>query len=221
MKRIVLAIAVVVALSSVVSAEILLTASPLGAGKMGWLAAGRYDTNIGANVTQISGGGFLGYGVMDKLDVFAKVGYGTQSGLPVGLSSSSGIMMGLAARYQFLAENKKDMPVSVAGVLGYQSSTVTSNITGLGSFQTVQGDIGVGAIVSKVIVPWVPYGALVYHSLNQGAGVTGSNVEIAVGSQMALSTSSAIIGEVALNSITIGGASVSDTQISLGYTAKL
>ena len=129
-------------------------------------------------------------------------------------------MAGVAARYQLLAENAKDMPVSVAAVLGYQASTATVNYL-LGSGQAVQGDIGLGAIVSKVMVPWVPYGAVVYHSLNQGAAGTGSNVEIAVGSQMALSKTSAIIGEVSLNSITIGGASASDTQISLGYTAKI
>ncbi len=217
MKKLILALAVIIAISAVASADVLNTANTLGAGKMGWLAAGRYDSNPGGiSATMMGAGGFMGYGVMDKLDVYGKIGYGTYSNLPLGLSSSSGMVLGLAAKYQVLAEGT-DMPVSVAGVLGYQASTVTSN-TILGSFQTVQGDIAIGAIASKVIVPWVPYGALVYHSLGQG--VTGSNMEIVVGSQMLLSETSAVIGEISLNSVSLGG-TYSNTQISVGYTSKI
>ena len=220
MKKLVLIFGVILALSSVVSAEVLLTANPMGAGKMGWLAAGRYDSNIGGNATVIGAGGFLGYGVTDKLDIYGKLGYGSYGNLPAGLTANA-IMLGLAAKYQLVAENGKDMPVSVAAVLGYQPSTVTASFGGL-SAQAVQGDIGFGAIVSKVIVPWVPYGALVFHSLTVNPGATtGSNLEIVAGTQMLLSKTSAVIGEVSLNSISSGGASTSNTQISLGYTAKI
>lgn len=220
MKKLVLVFAFIIALSAVASASVLQTANPLGAGKMGWLAAGEYDSNMGSNATLIGAGGFLGYGVMDKLDIYGKLGYGAYGnlgGLLGAPTSGSAITVGVAAKYQLLAENAKDMPVSVAAVLGYQASTTTLNYL-LGSGQGVQGDIGIGAIVSKIIVPWVPYGAFVYHSLNQNAGAaTGSSTEIVVGTQMLLSKSSAVIGEVSLNS----SSGTSNTQISLGYTAKI
>ena len=224
MKKLVIALTVIIALCSVASANVLLTANPLGAGKMGWLAAGQYDSNVGANATLMGAGAFLGYGVMDKLDVFGKVGYGSYGnlgGVIGGPSSGTAIGLGVAARYQFLAENAKDMPVSVAGLLGYSSSTATLNYVGFTGVGTT-GDIGVGAVVSKVMSTWVPYGALVYHSLTSNPGaVTGTNLEIALGTQMLLSKTSAVIGEVTLNSMSSGGANTSDTQISLGYTAKI
>jgi len=222
MKKFILAITVIIAISTVASASVLQSANTLGAGKMGWLAAGEYDSKpiMGSDATVIGAGGYLAYGVMDKLDVFGKVGYGSYSNLGAGITGSS-MIFGVAAKYQLLAENAKNMPVSVAAVLGYQPSTTTFNFGGA-SAQAVTGDLGIGAIVSKVMVPWVPYGAVVYHSLagNPGA-TTGTNLELVVGTQMLLSKTSAVIGEVSLNSMSSGGATASNTQISLGYTAKI
>ena len=221
MKKLVIALAVIIVLSAVASADVLLTANSLGAGKLGWLAAGQYNSNMGSNITQMGGGLALGYGVMDKLDVYGNVGYATQAGLPPVLSSSSGLMFRLMGKYQVLAEGK-DMPVSVAGLAEYQTATVSYNTVFATSGQTVQGDIGIGAIVSKIMIPWVPYGALVYHSLTSNPGaVTGSDLEIALGSQMLLSRSSAVLGEVSLNSNSSGGATFTNTQISLAYMAKI
>jgi len=221
MKKLILAITVIIAISTVASASVLQNANTLGAGKMGWLAAGEYDSNMGGNETLMGAGGYLAYGVMKNLDVFGKIGYGSYGNLPAGISSQTAMMVGIAGKYQLLSENGKDMPVSVSALLGYQGSTATVN-TILGSGQAVMGDIGIGAVVSKVLVPWVPYGALVYHSLLTNPGsITGTNLEIVVGTQMLLSKTSAVIGEVSLNSISSGGATTSNTQISLGYTAKI
>lgn len=207
-------------MASFASASVLVTANPMGAGKLGWLAAGQYDSNMGGNATLLGGGGFLAYGATDKLDIYGKLGYGTYGNLTAGWTQSV-IMVGVAAKYQLLAENGKNMPVSVAALLGYQPSTVSWGVAGF-SGQVVQGDIGIGAVVSKVMVPWVPYGALVYHSLTTNPGAaTGTNLELAVGSQMLLSKTSAVIGEVSLNSMSTGGVTTSDTQISLGYSAKI
>jgi len=221
MKKLLMALTIVIVLSAVASAEVLITANPMGAGKLGWLAAGRYDSNISSSMTLMGAGGFLGYGVNDKLDIYGKVGYGSYGNFAVGVSSGSTMMTGIAAKYQLMAENGKDMPVSVAALLGYQASTATFNYI-IGSAQAVQGDIGIGAVVSKVIVPWVPYGAVVYHNLTTNPGATtGTNLEVVLGSQMLLSKTSAVIGEVSLNSISSGGSTSSNNQISVGYTAKI
>lgn len=223
MKKILLALVAVVLMASFASASVLQSANTLGAGKMGWLVAGEYDGNIwGGNETLIGGGGFLAYGVTNQLDIIGKVGYGAYGNMAAGVDSASVVMFGVAAKYQLLAENATNMPVSVAALVGYQPSTGTVN-TALGSGQLTLGDLGVGAVVSKVMAPWVPYGALVYHSLTSNPGATtATNLEVVLGTQMLLSGSSAIIGEVSLNSNTpSGGASFTNTQISLGYTAKI
>lgn len=224
MKKVLLALVAVVLMASFASASVLQSANTLGAGKMGWVVAGEYDGNIwGGNETLIGGGGFLAYGVTDQLDVIGKVGYGSYGNVtPIGIDSASVMMLGVAAKYQLLAENATNMPVSVAALVGYQPSTTTVN-TALGSGQLTLGDLGVGAVVSKVMAPWVPYGALVYHSLTSNPGATtATNLEIVLGTQMLLSKTSAIIGEVSLNSNTPSvGAAFTNTQISLGYTAKI
>lgn len=223
MKKILLALVGVVLMASFASASVLQSANTLGAGKMGWLVAGEYDGNIwGGNETLIGGGGSLVYGIMDQLDIIGKVGYGAYGNMGAGIDSANMIMLGVAAKYQLLAENATNMPVSVAALVGYQPSTTTVN-TAWGSGQLTLGDLGVGAVVSKVMTPWVPYGALVYHSLTSNPGATtATNWEIVVGTQMLLSRTSAIIGEVSLNSNTPSvGAAFTNTQISLGYTAKI
>ena len=74
MKKILLALTIIAVITSVASASVLVTANPIGQGKWGWLAAGQYDSNAGLSATQIGAGGYVGYGVMDKLDVYAKIG---------------------------------------------------------------------------------------------------------------------------------------------------
>ena len=221
MKKIILTLVLIMITSSLASANVLMTANSLGAGKIGWLIDGKYDSNTQStgNVTFTGVGGFLGYGLTEKLDIFGELGYGTYGNLPSGLSARE-IMLGLAAKYQLVTESG-DMPVSVAALLAFQPSTATLTL-GSASGQAVQDDISLGAIVSKVTGPWAPYGALVYHSFTTNPGATtGTNLEIALGSQMHLSKASALVGEVSLNSISTGGTSFSDTQVSLGYTAKI
>jgi hypothetical protein len=225
MKKILLVLAIIIVISSAASASVLVTASPLGQGKWGYLLGGQYDMVSAANSNLYGLGGFLGYGVLGNMDVYGKLGYGVYCNLPTAAgspTSASALITGLALKYTFLQENAKTNPVSVAGLLGYQTTTVTWNYL-LGSAQTAAGDIGIGAVVSKVLVPWVPYGALVYHSLNSntaGVATSGSNIEVAVGTQMLLSKSSAIIGELSYNSFSLG-TTYTDTQISIAYSAKI
>jgi hypothetical protein len=224
MKKLIVSIIAVLALCSMASASVLITANPLGAGKMGWLAAGEYDMNSQANMNMYGVGGFLGYGINGNLDLYAKLGYGINPSVALGLSSMNDLSMGLALKYTFINESQTagGSSVSLAGVLGYQADTVTAGITGAGNTVSAQGDIGVGLIVSKIMVPWVPYGAAVYHSLNVNPGsVTGTRTEVAVGTQMLLSKNSAIVGEFSYNSFGGNVGSFTNNQLSLAYSAKI
>lgn len=217
MKKVLLALMAVLLTASLASAEVLVTANTLGAGKWGYLGALRYGMNSTANSNSYALGGFGAYGVMDNLDVYGKVGYGIGANPPAGLTTN-GITLGLAAKY-LLVNESKSMPVSIAALAGYQTTTTNYNFTGF-SAQTAVGDIGVGAVASKLMIPWVPYFAAVYHSLNN-AGATGSNVELAVGTQMLLSRTSAVVGEFSYNSYNWSGATNTDSQISVAYSAKI
>lgn len=216
MKKIISAIFVFVAIASLAGATVLVPANTLGAGKWGYLGAASYGISSIANSNFYAVGGFGAYGVTDNLDVYAKVGYGVPSNPPAGVTSSA-IEIGVAAKYLIVPESK-DMPVSVSAVAGYQ--TKTTSITAPITMQTVEGDLGVGVIASKVMIPWVPYVALVYHSLNS-SNVTGKNLELALGAQMLLSRSSAIVGEYSYNSIDWSGATSTVSKISVAYSAKL
>lgn len=221
MKKIVLALLIIFSIATLASADVLLTASPIGAGKWAVLGAGRYDMNSQANSNMYGAGGFVGYGIMDKLDVYAKIGYGILANPVAGLTAN-GISLGIAGKYTFLTENNKDMPVSLAGVLGYQADTSNFNFTGFPTTQTVRGDIGGGIIVSKMMIPWIPYFAAIYHNLAQNPGAaTGSRIEAALGTYMALSKASAIVGEFSYNSYSMAGTTWTNNQISLAYSQKI
>ena len=216
MKKLIIALAAIVMISSIANANVLLTGNTLGAGKIGYLGALAYDMSSVANSNQYALGGALGYGVLSNLDVYLKAAYGIGSNLPASVTGY-GTDLGLIAKYGIMDELAGKAPVSVAGILEYQAETVTLT-TPFGSFQGVAGDIGLGVVVSKIMVPWVPYGAAIYHSVASG-GATTSGIELAVGSQMLLSKTSAIIGELSyMNNSTT---SVTDTEISLGYSAKI
>jgi len=221
MKRIALALVICLAIASLACAEVLVTANPMGKGQMGWLAGGRYDMSSVANQNSYSAGGYLGYGLMDNLDLYGKLGYGIGAN-PLAGQTINGIMAGAALKYTFVKEGK-DMPVTLAVAGGYQSTTTTVNAGA--SMQMVTGDLGIGIIASKVMVPYVPYGAVNYHSLNSNAPFlgtsTGSMIEIAGGTQLLLSKSTAVIGELCYQSITSGGATTNNTQVSLAYSAKI
>ncbi|GEM_PF-5093505 len=225
MKRILISIAIVFALTSLAGAELLMPANTLGAGKMGWLAGARYDMNSQANSNLYGVGGFFGYGLTGEWDLYGKLGYGINSN-PAAGTTGNAIAMAVLTKYQFIKESAAGSPVSVAGILGYEASTATMSTLGL-NLPFPYGDIGAGAVISKIMVPWVPYGAAAYHSytadtgsLPGGTKTTGSRIEVLVGTQLLLSKDSAIVGEFSYNSFSVGG-TYTNNQISLAYAAKI
>ncbi len=218
MKKFVFVLALMVVFAAAASAEVLVTANPLGQGNLGYIVAGQYMSTNNPNTNMNGVGGFLGYGISDKLDIFGKLAYGMGSNVPSYLTSASGIILGVAGRYALASE--KDMPASLSVVGGYQATTKTYNIVGGGTSGAAIGDLGIGVVASKMLIPWIPYVAVVYHSLSQ-SGSTGSNIELALGTQLALSKSSAVQAELTSNSITMGAASYNNMEVTIGYTAKI
>ncbi len=220
MKKVLVAIVLVLAVATAASAEVLSTANTLGAGSWGWLGAGQYTSTTVANSNSYGIGGYIGYGILDNLDIYAKLGYGIGANPAAGVTVN-GINQGLSVKYSLISG--MDAPFSLALGATFKTTTTSASFGGAVVSHSVEGDLGLGLVASKIMVPWVPYAAVAYHSLNMNTGAaTGSKLELAVGTQMLLSASSAIIGEIDLQSTTWGGAAATTaTQISLGYSAKI
>jgi hypothetical protein len=140
-------------LVSVASAELLSTALPLGQGKWAVEGAGLLDSNVNNNMTPIGAatltmntiGGYVGYGITDKLDAYLQYGSSSVAGgptingtvvaaiahipalaaLPGSVASGQTMStIGLTAKYTFIQEGK-GLPVTVAGGLGYRTINFT------------------------------------------------------------------------------------------------
>ncbi|MCU0640968.1 MAG: hypothetical protein MUC35_02635 [Candidatus Margulisbacteria bacterium] len=213
----------VVLIASAASAEFLLTANPLGQGKigglLGYVSDANYNNVSGMSVGTI--GGYVGYGITDKLDVLVNLGSANASGLPVGVSKIAATGYALNLKYSVIQEGK-DMPVSVAVGGGYKSSTLTTTVTGLGDISTPLSQISIAAGVSKVMAPFIPYGALAYRSMNSNGTAQGTAIDLTVGSAIAWSMQGAVMIEATMQSITPnGGANYSSSQLAAGVAYLL
>lgn len=210
-----LLVVAIVSVASVASAELLVTANPLGQGKWGVLGAYLSDANANNNSSYSIAtlGGYVGYGVTDKLDVYLNAGSATVGGLPATISVSM-TSIGLNAKYAVVAESK-DMPVSVSVGAGYRSINTTASALAGGNTTGSQILAGVG--VSKMMAPFVPYGGLTYRSTSTGGSTTSTQLDLTVGSAIAWSAQGAVFVEYTMQSITPnGGSAYTSGQIGLG-----
>ncbi len=222
MKKILLTFGIVLLICSSVNAQVLLTALPMGAGKIGVAGAlgGTYSQNT--NSPAYSLGGIIGYGATNDLDVYLKLGYAATINLPATTDYANLSAIGLAAKYSIIKEGS-NIPVSVAGAAMYSSGTAYASLLG-GAIkgQAVAGDLELGLIMSKVFVPFVPYFAFGSHFVSSNSAFTASsqtqNWEAALGTYMFLSRNNALIAEWS-TSMRID-LSASNT-ISLGYTQSI
>ena len=201
--RVLSAILLAVLVVSVASAELLTTANPIGKGSWAVMGAGVQDQNVSnqSGYKMTTFGGYVGYGVTDKLDVYLNASSGNLDGLPAGLTMSM-TSIGLNGKYTILEEGK-DMPVSVALGLGYKSAPVKSSAAVGGDYNGTQMMGGVG--VSKMIIPFVPYAALAYRSsaFDVGAGnMDFTQMDITVGTAVAWSTQGAVFVEYTNQAVT-------------------
>ncbi|MFH1683375.1 MAG: hypothetical protein ABIA67_00685 [Candidatus Margulisiibacteriota bacterium] len=199
-------------LSSIASAELLTTAKPLGQGKWGVLGSGLQDSNTlnTSGYSLASLGGYVGYGLSEKLDLFVTVGSANVGGLPAG--SISMTAYGATLKYTVLEEGEA-LPVSVAVGGGYKATT--NKMTGLADASGSQ--IGAAVGISKLIVPFIPYGGLTYRRTAASGSVTQTQIDLTVGTAIAWSLQGAVFVEYTLQSITPnGGTAYSSPQIGAG-----
>jgi hypothetical protein len=202
MKRFAIGLLVVAMFISAASAELLVTANPLGQGKWGVLGSYLADSNLqGFGLTNLSAstiGGYVGYGVMDKLDLYVQAGSMTVGNLPAG-NTSTGTGYGLSAKYAIMDETA-NMPAVALGV-GYKLLTSTTNGTATGGNQIVAG-IG----VSKMMVPFIPYAGLTYRGTNYNGFTTGVQTDLTVGTAIAWSKQGAVLVEYTSQMVDPNGA---------------
>ena len=208
---------------SAASAELLVTANPLGQGKLAVLGAYINDANVQNSSGMSMGtlGGYVGYGITDKLDIYGQYGSSTMSGLPAGISSITGSGYAVNLKYAVLGEGK-DSPVSVAVGGGYKSTSSTATVTGLGSFNTPYSQISLGVGVSKIMAPCVPYGGLTYRSTNSNGTAQSTQIDATIGTAIAWSMQGAVLVEYTMQSITPnGGTAYTSGQIAAGVAYAL
>jgi len=79
---------------------------------------------------------------------------------------------------------------------------------------------GVG--VSKMMAPYVPYGALTYRTTANGGTAVSTQLDLTVGCAIAWSTQGAVFVEDTLQSITPnGGSAYSSNQLGIGVGYKI
>lgn len=238
MRTFLVSLLLIVSVATLASAELLVTANPIGQGKWAVEGAGMQDSSqqgsglTGLTITQF--GGYVGYGLTDKLDLFLNAGTGSVGGFPATIAgiSTAGIAstmtaIGLNVKYQVLDE-MANSPVSVAVGAGYKSinssiTAPTSPLLGGGAVTTSNStQILAGAGVSKIMAPLVPYGGLTYRSTSSSGTTVATQLDLTVGSAIAWSMQGAVLVEYTMQSITPnGGTAYSSGQIGLGVAYKI
>ena len=209
MRIFILGLALAIALISVSSAELLITANPMGKGKWGVLGGYLSDTNAlnTSGYTAATLGGYVGYGLADQLDLYINLGQATMAGLPAGVTITQ-TGYGLTLKQTVLSEGPS-LPVSVAVGAGYR--LMSTNFTGA---VTNGSQSLVGAGISKMMIPFIPYAGLVYRS-GQSGGALSSQIDLTVGTALAWSMQGAVYAEYTAQSITAGGVTYSSPQMAI------
>ena len=236
MRTFLVSILLVTMMVAAASAELLTTANPIGKGGWAIMGAGVQDQNVSNNSSynMTTLGGYVGYGITDKLDAYIQAGSSTVGGLPTsfGIQVKGALTsIGLTAKYTLMDE-AAGSPVSVALGAGYRTLNTTMTIPGanptpppaiIAVDSTTSGNqtmIGVG--VSKIIVPFVPYAGLAYRSTTQSGNAVSTQMDLTIGTAIAWSMQGAVFAEYTMQSITPnGGSAYSSGQIGVGVGYKI
>jgi hypothetical protein len=222
MKRLVLCSLIALMFVAAASAELLVTANPMGQGKWGFLGAVLQDSNFNnstANSLQTVAG-YVAYGVTDKCDVYLQLANGSETGLGAGITNTVGAQ-GLAVKYAVMSEGK-DMPVTVSVGAGYKTMSVVTVAPAPFGGTTNGNQLGVAVEASKIMAPFVPYAGLTYRSTSLGGAAASTQIDLTVGTAIAWSMQGAVLVEATAQSITPnGGSAYSSTQVAAGVAYKI
>jgi hypothetical protein len=215
-----LVIALFLSLSATLaSAELLVTANPLGQGKIavlgGYLQDQNYLNMSGWTLGTIAG--YAGYGIMEGLDAYLQLGSATASGIPAGATASS-TGYGASVKYTLLNESPA-IPVAVAVGAGYKF--INYNFTGNPNMNGNQAQVGL--VVSKAMAPFVPYCGVAYRKTTANAADGNSQMDLTAGTAIAWSAQGAVLVEYTAQSITTAGtnANYSSGQIAAAVAYKI
>lgn len=216
MKKILLALSVCLVLASLASAEIMMTACPLGKGKWGLMPGAMIDFNyagMGGNSYMMMDA--LGYGLKDNLDLYVStgVGYSAKTGM-MGTMSMNSYAVNL--KYTWLAESLTQ-PFSLSLNGGIKSLPMSMT-----SMNQMQGSVGL--TVSKMINAFTPYAGITYRTNRQSYG-DYSQIDYTVGTgigpmdkmltiEYTLQLMSVSSGSSFAN--LVGGNNYSSSQIAIG-----
>ncbi|HTY13903.1 MAG TPA: hypothetical protein VMD02_06965 [Candidatus Omnitrophota bacterium] len=232
MKKSIIALLLLALTVTAASAELLVTANPIGQGKWALSGVGMQDSNVmnTSGYSMTSFGGYVGYGMTDKLDLFLNAGMANVGGLPsVGgiQAASATTSVGILGKYTVISEGA-NMPVSIAIGAGYRALSTKTTMPAFigGSFvgvdSTTSGSQIMGGVgISKIIVPFVPYCGILYRSTSSGGTSISTQMDLTLGTAVAWSMQGAVLVEYTLQSITPnGGSGYTSGQIgaSVAYT---
>ncbi len=228
MKKLIIALVLTAFVVTAASAELLVTANPIGRGSWAFSGVGMQDSNVDntSGYSMTSFGGYVGYGLMDKLDVYFNGGMANVGGLPSvgGTQIATAITSyGLTGKYTVLDESS-GLPVSVAVGAGYKIlSTNTTMPVFLGGNTTTSGSQIMGGIgISKMMIPFIPYCGLSYRSTASGGTTISTQMDLTLGSALAWSMQGAVFAEYTLQSITPnGGTGYTSGQIAASVAYKI
>jgi len=162
MKKIFFAVSICLLLASLASAELMMSACPLGKGKWGLMPGAMVDFNYAA----MGGNSYMmmdsfGYGLNDRVDLYGTlgVGYSARTGVMNPMTMTS---YALDLKYSIWSENLTT-PYSLAANFGLKSMPMSMT-----SMNQMQGSLGL--VVSKMMGNFNPYAGLTYRSTRQGYG---------------------------------------------------
>jgi hypothetical protein len=203
MKKIMLVLLVCLLLAPLASADLMLTACPLGKGKWNAMPGAMVDFNycgMGANSYMMMDS--LGYGLKDDLDLYASLGVGYSAASPLmGIMYMTSYALNL--KYTVLAESLTQ-PVSVAVNAGLKSMPMSMT-----SMNQMQGSLGL--IVSKMINNFTPYAGATVRTIRQAYGDCGQ-IDYTVGTGIGPMDKMFMI-EYTLQTVSVAGGSSFATKI--------
>jgi len=203
-------------IASGASAEIMMTAKPLGKGKCNLTLGAKYDQNY-FDMGNISAMfvDTVQYGVNEKLDVYASTSLGfsqkaterprTMDALTM-FSASAGL------KYALLLEDPKTERISLAVNAGLKASSVSKST--MNSWQ-----YSVGILAGKRVNNFSPYAGINYRLTTQAYG-DYSQVDYTLGTGIGPEERMLII-EDTLQVITFAGSTFTSNQIALGFAIGL
>ncbi len=163
MKKVLFVFSICLLLSSLASAELMMSACPLGQGKFSLMPGAMVDFNyasMGGNAYMMMD--MLGYGVNDRLDVYGSVGAGYSAPVTGMMNAMTMTSYAAGLKYLVLAESLTQ-PFSLGVNLGLKSMPMSMT-----SMNQMQGSLGL--VVSKMTGNFNPYAGVTYRSTRQGYG---------------------------------------------------